>query len=52
MISYDQNRLFVGPAFSIEDIARLEVGYMFNHLRRQPTNIIGHVFYTQLLVFI
>ncbi len=52
VIGYDQNRLFGGPAFAIEDIARIEVGYMFNHLRRPPLSVIGHVFYTQLLVFI
>jgi hypothetical protein len=52
VIGYDQNRLFGGPALSIEDIARIEVGYMFNHLRREPINVIGHVLYTQLLVFI
>lgn len=49
---YDQNRLFAGPAFSIDDVARFEVGYMVNHLRREPENVIGHVLYTQLLVFL
>lgn len=52
VIGFDQNRLFVGPALTISDIARIEVGYMWNYLRRQPQNVSGHVLYTQLLVFI
>lgn len=41
---YDQNRLFVGPAFFVRKGMRLEGGYLFVHLNREPTNQIQHVF--------
>lgn len=41
---FDQNRLFVGPAFySSSGDYRVEMGYLFVYLRREPVDRIQHV---------
>ncbi|MDD9965021.1 MAG: DUF2490 domain-containing protein [Myxococcales bacterium] len=40
---FDQNRLFVGPALYVMKSLRIEVGYAFVYLGREPADRIQHV---------
>lgn len=40
---YDQNRLFLGAAFHANPALRVEAGYLFVHLNREPNDQIQHV---------
>ncbi|MFT5358036.1 MAG: hypothetical protein ACI9KE_005273 [Polyangiales bacterium] len=39
---FDQNRLFIGPFLQMTPWARLEAGYLFVYLRREPVDRIAH----------
>lgn len=47
---FDQNRLFFGPFLQMNSWARLEVGYLFAYLRREPVNRVAHTLAINLFV--
>lgn len=47
---FDQNRLFVGPFLALSPWARLEAGYLFVYLAREPANRIAHTLAINLFV--
>ena len=48
---YDQNRLFVGPGVNVTPLGgRLELGYLHNHLKRNPENQVNHSLYAQVVI--
>jgi len=51
-VGFDQNRLFVGPAVLIGGVGRIELGYLYNYLRRNPIDVHNHVLYTQFVIAI
>ena len=47
---FDQNRLFLGGSAKIAGGLRVEMGYLFVYLNREPNNIVAHVLATNLFV--
>ena len=47
---FDQNRLFVGPFLKTGKFARLEAGYLFVYVNREPTSTIAHVLAVNLFL--
>ena len=47
---FDQNRLFIGPFLQVAPWARLEAGYLFAYLRREPVNRVAHTLAINLFV--
>ena len=47
---FDQNRLFIGPFLQMAPWARLEAGYLFAYLRREPVNRVAHTLAINLFV--
>ncbi|MFK7999802.1 MAG: DUF2490 domain-containing protein [Polyangiales bacterium] len=47
---FDQNRLFLGPFLKMAPWARLEVGYLFAYLRREPVNRVAHTLAINLFI--
>ena len=49
---FDQNRLFVGGFVKIEELGRLELGYLSLYVRRPGQDLVGHVLATNLFVIL
>lgn len=47
---FDQNRLFVGPAFFLSSWARLEPGYLAVYIDRASGDLLAHAFSVNLFL--